>query len=111
MSDKSDIYGKPGCATLKGHKGAKSDIPGEPGRSPQIVLYQLNSDRPGQKAHVSHIWHVRQIGHKETKVDKQRELAQKAADHRKTCQTCTNRHVCDEMAEINLNLLISTLNG
>jgi len=44
-------------------------------------------------------------------VDKQRELAQKAADHRKTCQTCTNRHVCDKMAEINLNLLISTLNG
>lgn len=46
-------------------------------------------------------------------MDKEREtdIVDIAVKHRKTCETCTKSHVCDEMAEINAKLLEKALFG
>lgn len=44
-------------------------------------------------------------------MDIQVELAQKMADHRKTCQECTDRDVCDEGYEIQAKQLEAAMFG
>jgi hypothetical protein len=38
-------------------------------------------------------------------MDKLLKAADKAAKHRKSCETCTDHYVCDVMADINADLL------
>lgn len=42
-------------------------------------------------------------------MDKVARLAQKAADHAKSCEKCSKSHTCDIAAQIGMDLLIATI--
>lgn len=44
-------------------------------------------------------------------MDKKDQAIQKAVEHAKTCQKCSDRYICDEAAQINLEGMIASIFG